>query len=176
MKNITKRTKSGLTGWYFLLGTVITYIIMAFLKPDALMPSLNFFFKIIINIIPIFILIFVLMIIFNRFVSTKRLMKYFGKKSGAKGWVAAIITGIISAGPIYMWYPLLKDMQKKGARNGLVAAFLYNRAVKIPLLPLMIFYFGLVYTIILTLIMIAGSVFQGLVVEKIIEKIMEVEK
>ena len=60
-------------------------------------------------------------------------------------------------------------MQKKGVRNGLVATFLYNRAVKIPLLPLMIFYFGMVYTIILTIIMMIVSVFQGLIVEKILE-------
>lgn len=167
-----KKSEQSNTAWYFLLGVIIIYIIIALVKPDAIMPSLEFFLDIILKIIPIFILIFVLMIIINRFVRTKKLMKYFGKKAGLKGWVAAIITGIISTGPIYMWYPLLNDLQKKGVRNGLVATFLYNRAVKIPLLPLMIFYFGLVYTIILTVIMMIASVFQGLIVEKI----MEVEK
>ena len=164
-----KKSEQSYTAWYFLLGVIIIYVIIALFKPDTLMPSLKFFFDIIIKIIPVFVLIFVLMIIINRFVSTKKLMKYFGKKSGVKGWVAAIITGIISSGPIYLWYPLLNDLQKKGVRNGLVATFLYNRAVKLPLLPLMILYFGLVYTIVLTLVMMIISIFQGLIVEKIVE-------
>ncbi|MBW2991272.1 hypothetical protein KY348_06235 [Candidatus Woesearchaeota archaeon] len=148
---------------------LIIYVILAFAKPDALMPSLKFFLNIIIKIIPIFILIFILMIVINRFVSTKKIMKYFGKKAGVKAWLAAVITGIISAGPIYLWYPLLYDLQKKGVRNGLIATFLYNRAVKLPLLPLMILYFGITYVIVLSLVMMIASVFQGLIVEKIME-------
>ena len=163
-----KKTEQSYIGWYFLIAVVVTYIIMSIFKPDALIPSLKFFLSIITKIIPIFILIFILMIIINRFVSSNKLAKHFGEKSGVKAWLVAIITGIISAGPIYLWYPLLNDLQKKGVNNGLIATFLYNRAIKIPLLPLMIFYFGLLYTIILTFITIIASVFHGLIVEKIV--------
>ncbi len=164
-----KKSEQSDTGWYFLAGVIILYIIVALIKPAALLPSLKFFLNIIIKIIPVFILIFILMAVINLFVTTKKLVKYFGKKSGVKGWIAAIITGIISTGPIYLWYPLLNDLQKGGVRNGLIAAFLYNRAVKIPLLALMIVYFGLTYTIILTIVMIIASIFQGLIVEEIVE-------
>ena len=163
-----KKTKQSKTELYFLLGVIAIYVILAFFKTDALMPSLNFFLKIIIKIIPIFILVFIIMIIINRFTSAKKLMKYFGKKAGSKAWVAAIITGIISSGPIYLWHPLLKDLKSQGVRNGLIVTFLYNRAVKIPLLTLMIFYFGLIYTVVLTLIMILTSILQGVIVEKIV--------
>ena len=68
-----------------------------------------------------------------------------------------------------MWYPLLNDLQKQGVKNGFIATFLYNRAVKIPLLPVMILYFELKYVILLTAVMVLISVIQGLVVEKIME-------
>jgi hypothetical protein len=48
-------------------------------------------------------------------------------------------------GPIYAWYPLLKELREKGAANSLIAIFLGNRAVKPFLLPIMISYFGWVY-------------------------------
>jgi len=88
-----------------------------------------------------------------------------GKESGTKGWVLAIITGILSHGPVYIWYPLLKDLREQGMRTGLVAVFLYNRAIKIPLLPVMIFYFGIEFTSILLIWMVGASVIEGKVIE-----------
>ncbi|MEA2074619.1 MAG: hypothetical protein U9O85_02630 [Euryarchaeota archaeon] len=61
--------------------------------------------------------------------------KYAGEGSGIKGWFLAISAGIISHGPIYIWYPLLKELRDRGMRSGLIAAFMYSRAIKIPLLP-----------------------------------------
>ncbi|MBN2459249.1 hypothetical protein JXB28_03105 [Candidatus Woesearchaeota archaeon] len=164
-----KKTEPSRAGWYFLLIIIIIYTLIAFLKPEALLPSLNFFLGVIINVIPMFILIFTLMVIINRFVSPQKLVKHFGKKTGAKGWLIAVITGIISEGPLYLWYPLLSDLQKKGVRNSFIATFLYNRAIKLPLLPLMVYYFGLAYAIVLSLVMIVASIFQGLLVERIME-------
>ncbi|KYK27177.1 hypothetical protein AYK26_00595, partial [Euryarchaeota archaeon SM23-78] len=130
--------------------------------------SLKFFLEIIKKIILIFILIFILLVIVNRFMTPKKFIKYFGKKSGAKGWLVAIIGGTISTGPLFLWYPLLNDLKNHGVRTGLIATFLYNRAVKPALLPLMIFYFGLAYTIVLAVVMMIASLFQGLIVEKIV--------
>ena len=73
-------------------------------------------------------------------------------------------SGIISMGPIYAWYPLLKEMRKKGATNSLIAVFLGNRAVKPFLLPIMISYFGWVYVALLTLFTISGSLAVGYLV------------
>jgi len=52
---------------------------------------------------------------------------------------------VISMGPIYAWYPLLKELRGKGATNSFIAVFLGNRAVKPFLLPIMISYFGGMY-------------------------------
>ncbi len=159
--------------WYFLAGAIILSVIVFLIRPEAFSQSFKFFLSILLKIIPIIILVFVLLIIVDLFVTSRILMKYMSKESKSKvkwlGWPVAIIAGIISTGPIYMWYPLLSDLQRKGVRDGFIAAFLYNRAIKPALIPLIIFYFGLAFTLILTGVMIIVSIFQGLIVEKILK-------
>jgi uncharacterized membrane protein YraQ (UPF0718 family) len=97
----------------------------------------------------------------------KTVSKYVGKRSGIKGWFLAISTGILSHGPIYVWYPLLKDLRDKGMRNGLIATFLYSRAIKIPLLPLMVYYFGLLFMVVLLPYIVIASLVEGEIIELI---------
>jgi len=52
-------------------------------------------------------------------------------------------------------------------KSGLVAVFLYNRAIKIPLLPFMVHYFKMPFVIILTGYIIAASIVQGHIMQKI---------
>jgi uncharacterized membrane protein YraQ (UPF0718 family) len=164
-----KRSEQSMAGWYFLAIVAALYLAVFFVKRDAIIPSLEFFVSIIEKIIPVFLLIFALLVLMNWAVKPEKIVKHLGKDAGAKGWLYAIIGGIISTGPIYMWYPLLNELQKHKARNGYIAAFLYNRAVKIPLLPLFIYYFGAVYVAVLTAIMIAASIIQGIIVEKLLK-------
>jgi len=164
-----KDSEQSNVGWYFLLVVIILYLITGFFKFDAILPSLNFSLKILISVIPIFILVLIIMIIVNYYITPKSVNKYLGKSSGLKRWLIAIIGGIISTGPIYMWYPMLKELKKKGVNYGFIATFLYNRAIKLPLIPMIIFYFGLTFTIILSIIMIIMSVIQGLIFEKLEE-------
>lgn len=53
-------------------------------------------------------------------------------------------------------------------REALIATFLYNRAVKIPLLPMMVLYFGPKLVVILTAYMILLPALNGIVVERIL--------
>ena len=120
------------------------------------------------KIIPIFILVFVLMSLSNYFITPKFVMRHLGEK-GFKRWFYVIAGGILSTGPIYMWYPLLADLREKGLSYGLIACFLYNRAIKIPLLPLAILYFSWQYILVLCFVMIFMSVVQGVVLNKLME-------
>lgn len=152
-----------------MLIVTIIYIAVYFISPKGIFSSLDFFTKIITKLFPIIIAIFALMSIINYFISNKLLLRWLGKEAGAKGWLVSVIGGIISIGPIYMWYPLMADLQEKKIRNGFIATFLYNRAVKPALLPLLIYYFGWAYTAVLTGTMIFASIANGLIVEKIME-------
>ena len=157
------------SGWYFLIAVLALYLIAYFVSAENVLSSLDFFYSLILKLLPIFLLIFVLLAFANYFVHPKLLAAHMGHDSGLKGWIIAVLTGIISTGPIYMWYPLLNDMQKHGVRNGLLSAFLYARAVKVPLFPILIIYFGLTYTVLLSAAIIVAAPLQGLLTEKLME-------
>ena len=152
--------------WIFLIIVTVFYVILAFMNFNMAEVAVVQFFQLIWKILPVFILVFILMFISNLLLDAKKIIKYTGESAGAKGWIISIITGILSTGPIYMWYPLLSDLKDKGMKDAFITAFLYNRAVKIPLLPMMIYYFGLAFTLILTFYMIVFSVINGLIVHK----------
>jgi uncharacterized membrane protein YraQ (UPF0718 family) len=59
---------------------------------------------------------------------------------------------------------MLAELRKHGMKDSLIAAFLYNRAVKIPLIPVMIYYFGWLFTALIMIYMIAFSIINGLIV------------
>jgi len=145
---------------------LIVFMIFDYSKSlDAIKVSSNLFVK----VLPSLLLVFVLMIVFNLFIAPESLAKYLGKESGVKAWLIAAFAGIISTGPIYLWFPMLKQLKNHGTREGVIATFLYDRAIKPPLLPLMIYYFGIMFTIILTIVMFFISIVQGYVVEKLVE-------
>jgi len=153
------------TPWCFLIIILIAYLILFIVNQNLFYSCLSFFGNILLKIIPTILIVFVLMTIFNYFITPEFILKHI-KEKGIRKWFYVIIGGILSSGPIYMWYPLLADLKHKGLNYGLIACFLYNRAVKIPLLPLIVLYFGWKYVIILTFVMICASVIQGILINK----------
>ncbi len=153
--------------WFFLMAIILVYSVLAFTNFALFSSSFRFFSNLSIKIIPIFMLIFMLMVITNFFITPQFITKHF-REPGIKKWIFTVIGGILSTGPIYMWYPLLAELKDRGLQSGFIAAFLYSRAIKIPLLPVIIFYFNLKYVVILTIVMVAMSIVQGIIVNKIL--------
>lgn len=151
--------------WFFLAGVVLLYGIVLIVLPDAAASGFAVFLRLALKVLPVLGIVYGVMLLINLFVKTEQIMRFLGRKSGPLGWILVIVSGVLSAGPIYMWYPLLSDMKEKGMRDALIAAFLYNRAVKLPLLPMMIVYFGMEMTVIVTVYMILFSVANGYIVE-----------
>jgi uncharacterized membrane protein YraQ (UPF0718 family) len=161
------QVKKGRGGWLFLALVLFAYALLGLVNPAATSQSLTFFTHVMGRVLPILGLVFLLLFIANLVLEPKRIRRYLGRESGVKGWVAAVLGGILSLGPIYPWYAMLSELRQKGMRNALIAAFLYSRAVKLPLLPLMIHYFGMAYTLILCLYLIIFSIISGIAVEKL---------
>jgi uncharacterized membrane protein YraQ (UPF0718 family) len=154
---------------YLILSILILiYFILACLTPIVFHAALVALYKILIKIIPAFIAVFILMAITNYFITPQFINRHLGKR-GVKRWFFVIIGGILSSGPIYMWYPFLAELKKKGLSYGLIACFLYNRAIKIPLLPIAALYFSWQYIIILTLVMIFFSIIQAFIIDHLLE-------
>ncbi|MEJ2267865.1 MAG: hypothetical protein P8X70_02200 [Nanoarchaeota archaeon] len=163
-----KKTFKKISGeWWFFIITIAIYLFILMIKPSLFFSSANFLIEISIQIIHIFIFVFFLMVITNYFITPKFILKNF-KAKGIKKWFFMILGGMLSMGPAYVWYPFLSDLKNKGLNYGLIACFLYNRGIKIPLLPIAIFYFGWNYIIVLSLVMIFLSIIQGLLMNKIL--------
>jgi uncharacterized membrane protein YraQ (UPF0718 family) len=153
--------------WYFLSAVFLLFFIILLVDYGLFSRSIGFFLILFWQILPILVLVFGLMVVSHILINQKAITKYF-KKPGIKKWVFVIVAGILSTGPIYLWYPLLAELRDKGVGHGYLATFLYNRAIKIPLLPVAIFYFGVKYILILTLMMIVFSVFQGMLINRLV--------
>ncbi len=152
--------------WIFFSLVVLLAFFSAILDYSSFRRAVILFASTLYAILPSLIAVFAIMLITNLFVKPKFITKYLGKESGSRGWLIAIGGGIISAGPIYLWYPLLSDLKEKGVSRSLIATFLYSRAVKIPLMPLMALYFGWFFVIVFSIYLIIFSVLNGWLVGK----------
>lgn len=162
-----KQRRSGLGGWLFLGIVLLGYGLSFLLSPESAAEAFTFFRRVMLQVFPVLCLVFLLLFITNILLTPSIVKRYLGKEAGFKGWVASVVTGIFSMGPIYAWYTALAYLQQKGMRAAFVATFLYSRAVKIPLLPLMIYYFGPSYTIVLCLYLMVFSVVNGFLTERL---------
>ncbi len=166
-KNKTRK-KNGKNNiaWISMLVVSTFYLFLYFANYELFAKAINKFLELLIMIYPYLILVFAFMFITFLFLKPDVIKKYLGKESGIKGYLFTSAAGIISVGPAYVWYPLIADLQKKGMRNKLVTIFIYNRAIKIHLLPLMFLYFGIKFSIIITLLILLFSFVIGEIVEK----------
>lgn len=171
MEHKKKRKSSKYYGYYFLSFVILLYVVLYLLDSKNICNALRASRNVLIGIIPILLFVIFCMGLLNYLLKPKTLSRHLGRKSGVKGWLLAIVGGILSHGAVYMWYPLLKDLHAQGMKVGLVAVFLYNRAIKIPLLPVMIYYFGVGFVIILMVYMIIASVIEGKVIELIEQRV-----
>ena len=166
-KSFVIKNMSG--GMKFLLTILLIYIIIGIFNFSiAQMAIMNFLFMLI-KIIPILSVVFIIMILVNIYFTKEKIGKYLGTESGIKGWIYATISGILVSGPPYILFPLLGEFKKQGMKNSLLAVFLYNRNVKIPFLPVMIYYFGISFTLILSLYIIIFSILNGKLVELLVK-------
>ncbi|MCK4358582.1 MAG: permease [Candidatus Cloacimonetes bacterium] len=163
MKSEQKKRSGGsniggkISGIYFLATVIFVYLLLFLINSSGAKESITISIKILKSIIPILIIVIFFTFIINFFLKPQKIVKYLSKESGIKGWVIATISGIISHGPPFVWYPMIQGLREKGMSTGLSAVFFYNRAIKIPLLPMMIFYFSLKFVVVLTVLMIIAS-------------------
>ncbi|WP_345993101.1 permease [Sulfurimonas sp. HSL-1716] len=157
--------KARVSGTIFLPIVITTYIVLAFLHPSKTLTALDASFHVFLRILPIITAVIILLGVFNYFFDAKKFSQKLQMGSGVKGWFFALAGGVISHGPVYVWYPLLTDLRTHGMRDGLIVAFVYSRSIKVPMLPVMIDYFGWKFTVILSIYILIASVLQGVVMD-----------
>ncbi len=163
--NKTTASSPKISGKYFLPAVLLIYLFLYIMTPDVAVDAFLKSWKTLIKLLPILMTVVILLGLFNYFFNAKQLSKHLGKESGMRAWFITIAGGILSHGPSYIWYPMLSELRNQGAKDGLLVAFIYVRSIKLPLIPIMIDYFGWQFTIILTLYLIIAGVIQGLLID-----------
>lgn len=157
------------TGKHFLILLAALYIGLAAADFDLFLRAVSVFANLLSSVLPILALVLVIMSLLNLAIRPGMAKRMLGEGSGLKGWTFAVVGGVLSSGPIYVWYPLIADLREQGMRTSLIAAFIYARAIKMPMIPLLIYYFGWNFTLLFTLYLLIFSVLNGLFVERLME-------
>lgn len=162
-----KRQDSTFTfrGKYLLLTVSVLYGILFLASSETAWLALRKSGLVLLKILPIIAVVILFTGLLNYFLQPRQIAGHLGRESGARGWLWALAAGVISHGPMYAWYPLLEDLRSHGMRDGLIVVFFFARAIKIPLLPMMIDYFGWGFTLLLSLYILLGALVQGWLLE-----------
>ncbi len=161
--------KLGKTGFVMLVVVAILYGVLFVTDSEKTYAALKESAAVLGTILPILLVVLVLTALFNAFIDAETVARHLGEESGAKGWIVALLGGILSHGPGYVWYPMLQNLRERGAKEGLIVAFLYARAIKLPWVPLMVAYFGWVFTIVYTFWVIVGAWLQGVMAQRLLK-------
>jgi uncharacterized membrane protein YraQ (UPF0718 family) len=159
----------------FPLAVLLLYLMLWLFAPEKTLLALKNSSTVFIQILLPLVLVFLLMIGLNLFLRPSRMTNYLGRGTGIKPTLMAVLSGIISTGPIYAWYPMLKELRERRVRPSLLAVFLVNRAVKPLLLPVMVSFFGWVYVVFLLVLIIFGSLGVGLIMGSVLDFPAEAE-
>jgi uncharacterized membrane protein YraQ (UPF0718 family) len=153
-------------GLYFPGAVALVYLGLAWWDVGLFVNALHVSWKMALKIAPVMLVVLFFMILMSYFVKPQMVKKHFGKGTGVKAYLLAVTGGVLSHGPIFIWYPFLKNLKEQGMRSGLMAVFLYARAVKLPLLPLMVAYFGFDYTLLLTFFILLAAFCEGVMIDR----------
>ena len=152
-------------GKYLFLIVFILYGVSFLVSSETAWLALEKSGTVLLKILPIIAVVILFTALLNYFLRPKQVASHLGRESGAMGWLWALAAGVISHGPMYAWYPLLEDLRSHGMRDGLIVVFFTARAIKIPLLPMMIDYFGWGFTLVLSFYILLGALIQGWLLE-----------
>jgi len=157
--------------WIFLFTVLIIYFITGLINSKYFLNVWKLVINILINqILLVLLIVFVFMFILNILLQKKTIKDKIKKSTNSTKYIFSVIGWIFSTGPVYMWYPFLKQLKDNWLNYGHIASFIYARAVKIPFLAVMIFYFGLKYTIIFNTVLICLAFLVWMLINLILNK------
>ena len=150
--------------WLFPLGVVGLYGLGIAFAPDSTYRALHMSSSMFLQLALPICLALIMMVVLNRFLSPAVVTLFLGRNAGIKGVFLSSLAGILSMGPVYAWYPLLKNLRDKGATDFHLANFIGNRSVKPVLLPVLIIYWGWYFTSLFVLVSLVGALIVACIV------------
>jgi uncharacterized membrane protein YraQ (UPF0718 family) len=114
---------------------------------------------------------FILVGLFDVWVSKEKVQKHIGKASGVKGILLVILLAFMQAGPLYAAFPVAYILWKKGTSS--VNIFIYLAAssiAKIPMVTFEIGFLGLNFSLLRIIISLPVFIILGTIMGKYFDK------
>ena len=128
------------------------------------------FFNYLVQMLEIFPAVMILSGLLKIFVSKDIVGKYLGKTSGFRGLIIAVLLGTLPEGPLYIAFPLVKELREKGAKVSNLIIFMSAWAcIKIPQELVELQFLGLKFMALRLTLTIIFVIIMGLIAEKIYE-------
>ncbi len=155
---------------WLLASTILLYVFAFLSNPEraqqALIGSAVSFSSVLLLIIAVFCLVGLLQIWISRDV----IVRLLGREGGIKSLLIAAFCGTLLIGPAYIIFPLLMEIQKRGARWAVITIVLTSYAVKLQMIPIEVEFLGWPFALGRALVTIALAIPIGLLVEAMMEK------
>jgi len=144
--------------WLFFIITLLFFISFWFIDFEVFKKIFSDFYLWIKKILPILFLVYFFIFIFWFFLENKKIKNFLENWWFFIKLFFSLIWWIFSSWPLYLWYPILKQLKDKWLNESFLVIFIYARAIKIPLFMIMISYFWLNFTLIFNWVLIMNSI------------------
>ena len=116
-------------------------------------------------------IMFVLVGLFDVWVSKERVQKHIGESSGIKGIMLIMLLAFLQAGPLYAAFPVAYILWKKGTSSRNIFIYLSSASIaKIPMLAFEIGFLGLKFSLLRIIISIPIFVILGIIMGNYFDK------
>ena len=151
--------------------TIILYIVTFIIKKPAFFYGLQMTKDFLIEMVEILPPILVISALITVWVPSEVIVKTFGKGSGIKGKLLALVTGAISAGPIYAAFPVAETLFLKGASVANITIIISSWAViKVVMFMVESSFLGFAFATTRYLLTIPAIFVMAFVMEKLVSR------
>lgn len=160
--------KNALRKYWYIVFLLSAYGALGIVDPDRVSYALMVVWRTLESVFFIIISVFILIGLVQAWLKEDLIASRLGEGSGIRAVVASALIGSLLVGPLFAIFPLLKTLQARGARVGVIVAMLSTWAVKIPMLPLEIKFLGLEFAVIRIILVLVLAVPSSLIIERIV--------
>ena len=151
----------------FIIFSIYSYISKYTPGIDIVEKNFWIFFKEMIFALPV---MFILVGLFDVWVSKEKVQKHIGKSSGVKGIIYVVLFAFIQAGPLYGVFPVTYLMWKKGSSATNIFIFLATTSTaRIPMLAFEIGFLGIEFSLLRIAITLPIFIVVGIIMGKYFE-------
>lgn len=156
---------------FILVGIFLVFVLISlFLQYDKGLQSGQEFFNIILEMLKLLPPAFILIGLFEVWISKETVITHLGEESGFKAYILALLLAGITIGGLYVAFPIAQSLQKKGASLKVIFAYLgFVGVFRIPMNIFEISCMGLPFTLVRLIVTIPLFLLIGIVAGHILK-------